>query len=494
MRIPWKTCAATLFVASTAWLTLSARAPERPAPTGPLSAEVTKADLPIEVELAGSFVAEDKDEIRIEPKSYRGDLIIVELVPEGRSVKQGDPLIAFDRSSLEDSLDEANEEVRAKEVELTKAQADLEAWEIEHQRKRTRAEVEREKTHNALEKARAQADQTLADKRAEVENAARRVKDAEVDFEQLEQLYKERQLHTATEDILIDRQQHDLDDTRRAAAKAAFGFELWQKYEQDLEVVDKQLDFDDKEAEVKKAEIQGASERREKAAAVAKAERALEKAKEKLGKLEHDVESLRVLAPRDGIVFYGTIGFDSPSDVVFIGMGGDTDEMKIGGRVRTHQVLMTVASMEHLSIRMQAMEGDIQYLQEGLPITVRPDAFPALAIEGELTKVDQVANRTGFFSDVRQFTVRGKYDKAYPQLRSGMNCRVTVEADSVPECLQVPVLAVFSEGGDHYCLVVEGARTSKRAVTIGATNGAQVEIQDGLRAGERVALHDPVAG
>ena len=104
--------------------------------------------------------------------------------------KAGDHGDIATNSSLEDSLDEANEEVRAKEVELTKAQADLEAWEIEHQRKRTRAEAEREKTHNALEKARAQADQTLADKRAEVENAARRVKDAEVDFEQLERSIK----------------------------------------------------------------------------------------------------------------------------------------------------------------------------------------------------------------------------------------------------------------------------------------------------------------
>jgi multidrug efflux pump subunit AcrA (membrane-fusion protein) len=64
----------------------------------------------------------------------------------------------------------------------------------------------------------------------------------------------------------------------------------------------------------------------------------------------------------------------------------------------------------------------------------------------------------------------------------------------VPDCLQVPVLAVFSEGGDHFCLVVDGGKTSRRKVKLGATNGTLVEIQEGLRAGESVALHDAVAG
>ncbi len=493
MRVPWVSVTLVSALAATALVSLGGMSPAPQSSGDLLTSEVTRGDLAIEVELAGTFVAEDKDEIRIEPKSYRGELIIVELVPEGRAVKQGDPLIAFDRVTLEDSLDEANEEVRAKEVEHEKAKADLESWEIERNRKKTRAEAEREKSRGALDKAKEQADLTLADKQKEVENSERRVRDAEVDFEQLTQLYKERQLHTATENILIDRQRHDLDETRRSAVKSAREFELWQKYDKDIEVLDKQLEFDDKDAEVKKGDIQAASERKEKEAAVAKAERALGKAKEKVAELDADVASLRVLAPRDGIVFYGSIGFESPSDFVIIGMDGDTDEMKIGGRVRTHSVLMTVASMEHLSIRMQALEGDIQYLKEGLPILIRPDAFPALAVDGELTKVDQVASRTGFFSDVRQFTVRGKYEKSFPQLRSGMNCRVTVKADSVPECLQVPVLAVFSEGGEHYCLVVEAGKTSKRGVHIGATNGTRVEIQEGLQAGEKVALHDPSA-
>ena len=53
------------------------------------------------------------------------------------------------------------------------------------------------------------------------------------------------------------------------------------------------------------------------------------------------------------------------------------------------------------------------------------------------------------------------------------------------------VLAVFSEGGDFYCLAKDGGDTARRPVKLGATNGTMVEITEGLRPGENVALWDP---
>ena len=459
-----------------------------------LTAKVSQGDLSIEVDLKGTFVAEDKDEIRIEPDSYRGDLIITQLKSEGQAVKKGDILIEFEAGNLEDSLEEAQDEVTSKQVECDKARADLQAFEIDQTRKETRATAELDKADKALKKAQAEAEIELADKKKGLEDAAQRVKDAEIDFEQLVQLYEERELHTATENILIARQKRQLENTRRGEQKTKKEHEIWLRYEQGIAIIDAQLDHDDKKADIEKSLIQSVAERKEKEAAVKKAERTLSKASEKVEELTKDKESLCIISPRDGLVFYGTIGFESPSDMVFIGMGSSSDEMKIGGRVRTHQVLMTVASMERLSVKMKALESDIQYLQEGLPIVVRPDAFPSLKIDGELVKVDQVASRQGFLSDLRQFTVRGSYEKSYPQLRSGMNCRVTVRADSIPDCLQVPVLAVFSEGGEHHCLVVGGGETSQRTVKIGATNGTMVEIQSGLRLGDTVALYNPASG
>ena len=87
--------------------------------------------------------------------------------------------------------------------------------------------------------------------------------------------------------------------------------------------------------------------------------------------------------------------------------------------------------------------------------------------------------------------MRGEYAGIFKQLRSGMNCRVTVHADTVPDAVQVPVVAVFQEGGEHYCLVRDGSRDVRRVVKLGASNGNVVQVTEGLREGEVVTLHDP---
>lgn len=457
----------------------------------PFTAEVVKEGLPIEVELSGTFVAENKDEIRLEPKTYRGDLIITWLLPEGSEVKQGDRLVEFDPSSLERSLEDAENELADKQVALDKAKADLAAFEIERETTLTQYRRELEMEQNELAKAKEQAVLELSDKQQSITDAENSLADARVDFEQLTQLYQERELHTATENILIAREKRRVANLERSLAKTKSEVEIWKKYDHQKPILEKDLEVLKKDSELKQSQIKLGADRGEKQAEVTKAQRALDKAAREIDELEGDQAALRVVSPRDGIIFYGTIGGDFYSDVVVFGIGTQQREMQVGGRVRTHQILMTVASMDQLSVKTRVLENDIQHMQPGLPITIRPDAFPSLSIPGHITKVDQIASRTGFMSEVREFTVRGDYEGVFKQLRSGMNCRVTVHADTVPDAVQVPVLAVFHEGGEFYCLVKEASATKRRPVKLGATNGTMVEISEGVRPGELVTLWNP---
>jgi len=476
------------WVATLFWLATPA---PQDAPRGDFEVEVVKQDLDIDVELAGVFVAEDKDEIRMEPKAYRGELIVTKLLSEGTAVKEGDVLMEFDVATLEESLEEARNEVEDKQVELAKASADLEAFRIEREADLARLEKELEMAGRDFEKVQEEAELESEAKGKSISDAERRLADARVDFEQLTQLYEERELHTATENILIERERHQIEELEKSLAKTKREVHIWNKYERMKPTEEQQLEVAKKSAELRKTRVQFEGDRKEKTAAVKKAERELKKAERKVGEYEADAASLAVVSPRDGILFYGTIGGDSPNDIVIMSFNGMNDEMRIGGRVRTHQVLLTVASMENLSVRMQVLENDIQHMRAGLPATIRPDAFPGLSVSGEVTEVDQVASRTGYLSELREFTVRAKYEGVFPQLRSGMNCRVTVHADSVPDAVQVPVLAVFAEGGDYHCLVKDGGATKRRPVKLGATNGSMVEISEGLRPSEVVTLHNP---
>lgn len=454
-----------------------------------LTARVKQEVLPIQVELAGVFVSENKDEIRMEPKEYRGDLIVTMLREEGESVLEGDVLMEFDESSLTRALEEAQNEGTDAEVELTKAQSDQDAFEIERTSSLRRLAREVALAELALEAARDKALTEQKKKERSIRDAEERLADGEVDYQQLIELYEERELHTATENILIDREKRKVRDMKRSLEDTRNDVAHWEKFEKNKDVDEKELDLAKKQAELSKTEIQYRGDLAEKDAAVAKAQRNLDKATKKVNELEQDSQSLQVVSPRDGVVFYGTTGHDMPAGVIF--MGGRNNEMRVGGRVRTHDVLMTIAAMENLAIKMRVLENDIQHMKAGLPISVHPDAFPNLKLSGRLTQVDQVASREGFFSEVREFTVKGSYEGVFPQLRSGMNCRVTVLADSVPDAVQVPVVAVFEDAGDHYCFVKDGQSARKQKVELGATNGTRVQITSGLRPDEVVYLYDP---
>jgi len=96
-----------------------------------LTAKVIKEDLKIEIEIPGVFVAEDKEEIAMEPKQYKGELIVTKIAQEGAAVKKGDVLMEFDTDNLDDALEEANNVVTDAEVELQKANAELKTAKID---------------------------------------------------------------------------------------------------------------------------------------------------------------------------------------------------------------------------------------------------------------------------------------------------------------------------------------------------------------------------
>ena len=87
--------------------------------------------------------------------------------------------------------------------------------------------------------------------------------------------------------------------------------------------------------------------------------------------------------------------------------------------------------------------------------------------------------------------MRGKCNQANRQLKTGMNCRVIVHADRVPDAIQIPIVAVIEEGGKYYCNVKTGKRHQKREIKIGLSNAENVQVTEGLRTGETVYLSDP---
>lgn len=457
-----------------------------------LMALVEKKDLPIEVEVSGTFEAEDKTRIAVEPEEYSGDLIIKHIIEEGVPVREGDLLMEFEVDALTKAITKAENGVDDAGVKLQKAEADLASLQIDHDVARKQTAMKLALAERAVKAEEAKISHKIEEKETEIRRKETALKDKEVNFEQLKKLYDNRDLHTDTEAILVERESKSIEEERLNVKNLIRDFEHFKKYELDEELEKKKLELLKEEGEKSKQELKFAAEIAEKEGDVKKAKRKLEEAEGKVADLNKDLENLKVTSPRDGLVFYGTINNnDMFGNVVVFGGSSLRQNLRIGGRVQTHSTLLTVASMERLSVEMKVLENDIQHMRAGLAITLRPDAFPDLEIKGRIDNVDQVASRGDFFSSVQEFKVKASYEGTYPQLRAGMNCRVTVHADNIPDAIQVPVIAVFEEDNDYYCYLDESGSASKRMVKLGATDGMHVQITEGLRANDKVYLYNP---
>lgn len=459
--------------------------------TNQLTAKVKKDDLKIEVQVSGVFVAEDKDEISMEPSKYRGDLIITKIIPEASVCKKDDVLMEFDSGKLDEALETAQNEVTDEGAAVRKAQADLATAKIDAESKQAQLKKELEFAERGVAAALEKQKLDVAEKEKGIADQEQSYADAKVNFEQLTQLYEERELHTATENILIERERKKLEDTEKKIATSKKEYKFFVKFDLKKEAEEKQLAVAKKKAEIQKEKITLEAAVAEKQAVVDKAQRKLDIAKKKVEGLEKDKTQLQVVAPRDGVLFYRTIG---GSDSLFSYRPRNQAELEVGGRIKTHTILLTVATMDNLSVKMQVRENDVQHMKKNLPITVRPDAFPSLKLEGKLTKVDQIASRTGIFSNARRFTVRGKCSETASQLKTGMSCRVTVHADMVPDAIQIPIVAVIEESGKYFCNVETSGGFEKREIKIGLSNNESVQVTEGLRTGEVVFLNDPSEG
>ncbi len=460
----------------------------------PATAQVTKGDFSVAVNLPGVFVADNKDEIKLEPSKYRGDLIVTRITPEGTFVNKGDVLIEFDADKLDEAIVEAQNEATDAQVELKKADAEFQSAQIDLDAKQSHAKTELRFLERDVMAAVAKQALEMAEKEKAVVDSIVRIDNLRVDLDTLIKIYQERNLNVSNSgDILIEREKNRINSGEKNLDFKQKELEYFRKFDQSKAQLEKELDVEKKRAEIKKQKVTLEAAVAEKRSVVTKAQRSFDAASRKVSGLQSDRQQLRVVAPRNGVLFYGQTGKELPAGVVVFG-GARTDirkELRIGGRVQTHKILMTISEMDNLSIKMSVAEDDIQHLTKDLAITVYPDAFPATDFPGALTKVDPIATKIGFSSTERRFKVMGKCNEKTPDLRSGMNCRVAIASKPVHNALQVPVQSVFRIDGAFVCFVKLADRFEKRKVRIGLSNAQTVHITDGLSEGETVCLSKP---
>ncbi len=194
-----------------------------------------------------------------------------------------------------------------------------------------------------------------------------------------------------------------------------------------------------------------------------------------------DLADMTVRAPFDGVA----ISKDAqPGEMISpVSAGGGFTRSGIG----------TIVDMSSLEIEVDVAEQYISSVRPGQPIEAVLDAYKDWRIPAHVITTVPTADR-----QKATMKVRIGFDKLDPRILPDMGVKVaflterrTVETTETRARLLVPKTAVRKDDGRDVVFVLHDDRVERRAVTAGAADGDQVEIDAGVTAGEKVVLDAP---
>lgn len=213
-----------------------------------------------------------------------------------------------------------------------------------------------------------------------------------------------------------------------------------------------------------------------------------ERQKDKLKKIEEQIEKTKIYAPADGLAIHAT-------STQMGGFRRRVEPLQEGQAVMERQELIhlpiTAASKAEVSIH----EASLGKVRIGLPVKVTVDALPGEVFYGKVASISPLPDaRSAWMNpDLKVYDTDIYLDNNSKAVRTGMSCKAEIIIEQHKEATYIPVQAVLRIGGQPTVYVVNGEGLEPRQVELGLDNDRMVRIISGLEPGEVVSLTPPLA-
>jgi HlyD family secretion protein len=453
--------------------------PEKAADTvvverGPFDAALT---------VKGSLEPVDFAIVEFRPRAWAQPLDITKVVAHGARVNAGDPIVEFDTEKLDRAIKDLKVELTLGEMALEVARKELPAVEALHP-------VELADAERAAKVAAEDLARFLAIEKGAAEEQARfsvraadeRLKYAREELDQLERMYKDKDLTEETEEMILQRTRFDVVQAEQSLKR------IKEASEESLTLGIPRRELEARRASEKatiafeKARATMPLQLTQKKLALAKQEHERAESLRRLAELEADRAAATVRAPRAGMVYYGRFRDGSWSTASVAA------KAVVGQPVQPAELDFTILDPDRLQCRAKVEEKDLHLVVPGLAGTLEPTGFPGHAAAVTLVPFVPVP-RDSAFEAVFAVTTRDGGVKLLPGMTGTARCVVAKR----PEAITVPSNAVFrdDDGSRHVFVVGADGTSAKRAVAVGLTSGGRTEIVEGIAAGERIRMTKP---
>ena len=156
--------------------------------------------------------------------------------------------------------------------------------------------------------------------------------------------------------------------------------------------------------------------------------------------------------------------------------------------------VLTIADLNSMIINAQVNQADVPRLKVGQAVEVTIEAVPGLVATGV---VERISPQATIKNNIKGYPARIVLKNVDPRVLPGMTASVKIPVASAANVTAVPLSAIFTErdpdSGEmqRFVYVKHGEAYEKRNVKVGVSDFFFAEVQDGLKAGESVALEMP---
>ena len=382
-------------------------------------------------------------------------------VREGDTVKIGRQLVKFEKQDLEAQLQQAKAQVAAAEAELMQLESQV-AGESGKTFAVRQAETQLQAAKVRLQELlKGPSEAQVAQAEAQVAQAEIAVRDGTRQLEAMEALYEEGAVSKAAlEDA---RARVETANAQCQASKKQYEVLCEQPAKEQVELAEAQVS----EAEIAVALAKEQEASKEKSREATKARLAQTYAGLRL--VEAALAKTTVTSPENGVV--------------------TAISVREGAVVTEGMPLAVIATAGGMRVRAKVDETDIARVRVGQRATFSTDA---ILDEEFFGVVSEIAPQAVYDSITPGFHVLIDIEDPGEDLRAGMSADVEIATYSNENALVVPIQAIVQRDGEETVFVVDEADSKARQaqVVTGLTDAIDVEILEGIEAGDCVVIGD----
>lgn len=202
-----------------------------------------------------------------------------------------------------------------------------------------------------------------------------------------------------------------------------------------------------------------------------------------LQEIEQQIGKCTIVAPADGQVVYANRRTKSSSTTALI---------EEGMPVRERQTIIQLPDPANMQVVAKVHESRIGHVSIDQTAKLILDSMPEIPLTGEVVSVSEypLPPISVYMSHVKEYEVVIRINSPPTDLRPGMTAAVDILVAKIDNAVQIPIECIVQRNDQFYCAVpTTDGSLETRKIQVGPANETNVIIEKGLAGGEAIVLN-----